>query len=333
MPSWVWTIGLVALASLLLAMPASRLGLARGTAPRDRDLHDAPRSRLGGIAVALPALVVMAWSAIDGWVALAPVAVLAFATAAIVGAIDDLVDMPTLPKLLGEAAVGVLLAGSAWLADSPAWAMLCLLLVPVATQNAFNFVDGSDGLLAATTLAIFATGAVLSSTTQGAEPVAFGGAVAAAAVAGFLPWNLPRARLFMGDGGSLFLGAVYAWCTVQAFDVQRELGWAWFSLGTPILGDVVVCIARRMARGAQWWTAHREHAYQRVVARTGSHGVALAWAAGLELLIAVPAAIACVWHGATPALLAMGACIVVAWLGGSGLPALPKKGSLVDRVA
>lgn len=275
--------------------------------------------------MALPALLAMAWPMIGSPPALASSTVLAFALAVIVGALDDLADLPTLPKLLGEAMVGGVLAASAWLDGASAWTVTSLALLPLITQNAFNFVDGSDGLLASVALGIFAAGAVLSWSVHDAGGVTFVGAVAAAAVAGFLPWNLPRARVFMGDGGSLLLGAVYAWCTVRAFDARWELGWAWLALGTPIVGDVATCLLRRMARGAEWWRAHREHAYQRVVARTGSHRSALAWAMGLELLVAIPAAIACMRFGSMPAVLALAVCAMVAWWGGSGRAAVPKK--------
>jgi Fuc2NAc and GlcNAc transferase len=95
----------------------------------------------------------------------------------------------------------------------------------------------------------------------------------AAAVAGFLVWNWPRARIFMGDGGSGFLGfliAVFAiagevWFGVPALVWIILYGVFWF--------DATVTLVRRIARGEQWYAAHRSHAYQRLHHGLGwSHG-------------------------------------------------------------
>ena len=143
---------------------------------------------------------------------------------------------------------------------------LVTLVAVVGFTNAFNFMDGIDGL-AATQGAI---GALVIAAMQPVDSVVPALALAACA-AGFLTQNLPPARVFLGDVGSQYVGFL-----LGAFAVAGERaggGPASFSglIFLPFAVDATVTLARRLARGEPWHEPHRQHAYQRLVDSGWSH--------------------------------------------------------------
>jgi Fuc2NAc and GlcNAc transferase len=156
--------------------------------------------------------------------------------------------------------------------------------------NLFNFMDGTDGIAGAEAVFVTGTGGVLALMT-GSAPVACSALVVCAASGGFLLWNWPPARIFMGDVGSGFLGFAIA---VLALAAARELPvalWVWLILGGAFFVDATVTIIRRLMRGARVSEAHREHAYQRLSRRWKSHGAVLRLALLLNIAWLAP----CAW--------------------------------------
>ncbi len=166
------------------------------------------------------------------------------------------------------------------------WAGPVTLVWVVAMTNAFNFMDGLDGLAggcAALAAAVFALLAWLA----GAGPAAAAAVVLAAAVLGFLPFNLPRARIFMGDAGSQFLGFAFAaLAAAAAADVgaaggagggaegRAEGGVPPLAMPLLFLGflfDTGLTILRRLAAGRNALDAHRGHLYQLLNRLGASH--------------------------------------------------------------
>jgi UDP-N-acetylmuramyl pentapeptide phosphotransferase/UDP-N-acetylglucosamine-1-phosphate transferase len=154
--------------------------------------------------------------------------------------------------------------------------------------NVYNFMDGIDGLAASQ--AIVAGLALAIAGTLVVNPlVAVGGGLLTAASAGFLVYNLPPARLFMGDVGSTFLGFSFAGLTllgnigVGGGRLPIELGPV---LLAPFLFDSLVTLARRIMRGERWYAAHRSHYYQRLVSTGLSHGQVTSLYAGLAVVAA-----------------------------------------------
>ena len=149
--------------------------------------------------------------------------------------------------------------------------VLALVLV-----NVWNFMDGIDGLAGSQALVAAAAYALFA----GAGPVAWLGVALAAACAGFLPFNLPRARIFLGDVGSGALG--YLLATLAAFSLQ-DAGWT----GAPLLAlpllafgvDASLTLARRLLRGERWWEPHVQHAYQAQARRSGHAAVTVGFLA------------------------------------------------------
>jgi Fuc2NAc and GlcNAc transferase len=93
----------------------------------------------------------------------------------------------------------------------------------------------------------------------------------AAATLGFLPWNLPSARIFLGDVGSGFLGFMLAAFVVAMSHVNPSLGLAWGILPGLFIADATVTLLRRAIRGERIFEAHRSHAYQKLARSLKSH--------------------------------------------------------------
>lgn len=235
--------------------------------PNERSMHDRPVVRGGGIAVAIGLVVAPllgVWHpARSGWIVVA--SALCFG---LLGLVDDL-RRGLGARLRLSCQLMLAIAGSAGLAAAATASWWSSVLATAAGAfaiagfvNAFNFMDGMNGVAASTAIVIGVTDAVLGS-RHGLPALHGGGVALATCAAGFLPWNFPRARIFLGDVGSYLLGAtiaslgVLAWLHGVAFD-QVVAPAALF--GT----DVTATLVGRWRRGAPLFEAHREHVYQRL---------------------------------------------------------------------
>jgi UDP-N-acetylmuramyl pentapeptide phosphotransferase/UDP-N-acetylglucosamine-1-phosphate transferase len=167
------------------------------------------------------------------------------------------------------------MAGSGLLAASLAFVLVLSLV------NIWNFMDGIDGL-AASQAGLAALGYALFA---GSGPVMWLGLALLAACAGFLPFNLPRARIFLGDVGSGTLGfALAALLSMLLLEPDWDRAPV---LALPLCAfviDATLTLGARMVRGDRWWMPHTQHAYQRWTRRNGRHGLATAAYAGWTLV-------------------------------------------------
>lgn len=141
----------------------------------------------------------------------------------------------------------------------------------VWSTNLFNFMDGIDGLAAVEALFLLVIGGFFFWFSSG-QNFAFLAWLLAAAVAGFLIWNKPPAKLFMGDVGSATLGFIVM---VLALVGEKQYGipvLVWIILYAAFLFDATVTLIRRFMAKEKWYTAHRSHAYQRLHRIGFSHG-------------------------------------------------------------
>jgi UDP-N-acetylmuramyl pentapeptide phosphotransferase/UDP-N-acetylglucosamine-1-phosphate transferase len=128
--------------------------------------------------------------------------------------------------------------------------------------NVFNFMDGINGI-AATTAGLVGVCYLTIGAALDADVVAVVGAVLTGSSMGFLPFNFPRARVFLGDSGSYFLGSMIAIAVLVALEAGAPLP----AVAAPLvlyLADTSVTLLRRVRRGERWWEPHREHVYQRL---------------------------------------------------------------------
>lgn len=180
---------------------------------------------------------------------------------AVVGLLDDRLNLPAGWRYGAQLVTAFLML---WLSPIPIpWLALPLLLVAVtAVINFTNFMDGLDGLLAGCMAVSLAAAAL-----RLASPWTIWALVGA--LLGFLIWNWSPAKVFMGDVGSTFLGAVFAGLVLQAGSWPEALGL--LLVATPLLGDACLCVPRRLLAGHRVFQAHRLHLFQRLFQAGWSH--------------------------------------------------------------
>ena len=155
--------------------------------------------------------------------------------------------------------------------------------------NLFNFMDGIDGI-AGVEAATVAFGAALLLWLSGHASQALLMLVVGAGSLGFLVWNWPPAKIFMGDVGSSFLGFVFG-STAIATHAEGSLDiWVWLVLLGVFVVDATVTLLRRVSRGERFYEAHRSHAYQHAAQRLGSHRAVTLAVGAINVLWLLPIA-------------------------------------------
>lgn len=278
-PAWLAATA-VALVAAVASTAILRVLLATGLAwrlatdiPNDRSLHTLPTPRVGGWGIVPVCLVVLLACAPRLWL----IAVGAAALAAI-SQIDDRRGLPARVRFSAHLAAVVALI-AVYPAAAPWWLLAGVGFMMVWLTNLYNFMDGADGLAGG--MALFGFGAYAIAALSGANPsqdLAVASAAVAGAALGFLLLNFHPARLFLGDAGSIPLGFLAG---ALGYWGWRTAVWPiWFPalVFAPFIADASVTLLRRMLRGEQFWQAHREHYYQRMVRSGIGHGrTALYW--------------------------------------------------------
>lgn len=267
---------------------ARRRGLV--DVPNERSSHVTPTPRVGGLAI-VTALVLGALFHGRVW---SDAPMFALGIAAIMGFLDDARGMPASLKMAAIvfAAATVARASVVTVAyDVPfagavdlgilAWLLTVAWIASYA--NAFNFMDGIDGIASLT--GTVSAGVFAAAGVHRGDAVLVGWAAAACGASlGFVPWNFPRARIFMGDAGSLPLGVLLAWCAVHANASGAMAFPASILLLGPFLFDVTFTLIRRTAQRKRFGEAHKEHLYQRLSRVWGSHAKVSLLYAGFSVI-------------------------------------------------
>lgn len=157
--------------------------------------------------------------------------------------------------------------------------------------NLYNFMDGINGIAAVEAITV---GLAVGLTAYAANVVqtAILPLSLAAATAGFLIWNFPVARIFMGDSGSGFLGLVIGLLAIQSGHLEPVLLWCWLILLGCFVVDSTVTLFRRFLRGHRPHHAHKNHAYQFASRRFNSHAKITISVAAINLIWLTPVSIA-----------------------------------------
>jgi Fuc2NAc and GlcNAc transferase len=281
------------LVSALITVGARRLLVRHGVMdlPNARSSHSVPVPRGGGVGIVLVFLsavvwilvrhvipVRLAWALIGGGLAIATV-----------GFLDDRFRLALWPRLF------VHFLAAAW----AVWCLNAMQPAPLGSSgvlwdwvrrfaafaalvwftNLFNFMDGIDGLAGMEAVCVSGLSAVLL-LRDGLPGVAQLSLMLTAASLGFLVWNWPPAKIFLGDVGSGFLGFTLGTLALFSSSSSPKLIWPWLILLAAFIVDATLTLLCRMSSRARWYEAHRSHAYQHATQALGSHAkVALAVAA------------------------------------------------------
>lgn len=260
--------------------------------PGPRSAHLQATARGGGVGIAVVLLAAVGAMAGSGvWPLSWPLSLVGIFLVAVVGFVDDLRSQPVPLRLAAHlaAALAIVAALAGLPAADGSWPWRLGTVVAIAWSiNLHNFMDGIDGLLGLQAVWFGLVYAVLFALAGEAGMTLFAILLAGACL-GFLPLNLPRARVFLGDGGAGTIGLAIA--LLAAFGaatrtVPLALG---LILASAFLVDSGATLALRVLRGERFWQAHREHLYQRLARSGVSHlrvGLGyLAW----NLAVALPA--------------------------------------------
>lgn len=242
--------------------------------PNARSSHSQPTPRGGGIGIMVTFVVGAVWLAPSGGGGDAEMVAALVGALAVLSFLDDKLDLSWRLRLGGHLLAAVV--GAVWFRpELGAWSWVLvpvLVLLLAGHGNAFNFMDGVNGIAMAQTVIAGLGLACLAGGQEGDETVATLALLLAGAAAGFGPHNFPRARMFMGDVGSVPLGVglmlLSAW-------LARDRGLAtWvplLAIHSGFVLDTGFTLLRRWRRGDRLHEAHREHFYQRLVRAGWSH--------------------------------------------------------------
>lgn len=291
---------------------------------RERDVHTNPTPRIGGLAMLIGLLVSLAVAASLGWfrtVFVDPSHILAIAAAgtliAVVGVLDDILDLDWTIKLAGQfMAAGILAWQGVQIVSLPIGgivigsfgvSMLVTIFLTVLVMNAVNFIDGLDGLVAGVVLigttVFFGYTYYLAQQTSPTNYFNLASLISAIVIGiclGFLPLNWHRAKIFMGDSGAMLLGLLMATSAlsvtgqIDPASVSTELfAPAFLPLVLPFailllpLLDLTLAVLRRLRAGKSPFTADRKHIHHKLQdfghSHLGSVMVFYVWSALISL--------------------------------------------------
>lgn len=319
---------------------------------RERDVHTRPTPRLGGIAMFFGVIVALLLASVIPFFRVVfanPSQVLAIVGAALlivlVGVADDIWDLDWTIKLAAQLLVAALIAWQGvqilslpiggLTVGSPYMSFMITILTIVLVMNAVNFIDGLDGLVAGVSL--IANGVFLiysyllareTSPSNYFNLASLLAAVLVGACAGFLPFNWHRARLFMGDAGSMLVGLLMATSAISVTGqidpsslARSELLPAFLPILLPFsilllpIVDFTLAVLRRVSAGKSPFSADRKHLHHRLLDMGHSHLHAVlilyGWTASVSVGMLLFFVVKPYWIAAVLLVLALIACTVV----------------------
>jgi UDP-N-acetylmuramyl pentapeptide phosphotransferase/UDP-N-acetylglucosamine-1-phosphate transferase len=291
--------------SYLVTRATIRLCSSRGCVdlPNERSLHSRPVPRLGGIGILLGFLLsIGAIYIVNGTVLIktwsSQTVALAVAVAVVLGTeglYDDLHPLKAAQKFSIQFLFAVSIAvyairsggGSSSLQGSlsPTIIVPLLVLWLVGFTNFYNFMDGVNGMAGAAGV-LYGSFLSYCAWEQGQSTISIVAILAAGASLGFLFHNFPRARIFMGDAGSLFLGMLFSLLVILLYESSGSLRTLVFAamLYAVFIYDCTMTLVRRLRHGENIFRAHHTHIYQRLVKQGWTHPQVTSLYVGLQIL-------------------------------------------------
>ncbi len=280
----ILSVSVVLATTLTLIVRRSALNKQLLDIPNDRSLHSVPTPRGGGAAIVLAfaASIIALYATNYVETKNAMILIGCGAIVAITGFLDDrqllsharsrlalhfvaaviavsvLGGLPTLPVFGTDVRLGVF--GGILATTYLVWLL-----------NLFNFMDGIDGISGAEVMSVCGAAVFLIHRTTHDYNIASLPLALAAATLGFLVFNWPPAKIFMGDVGSGFVGFIIGIFSLIAADSADLLGWVWVILLGVFIVDATVTLIGRLFRKQKPHVAHRSHAFQHLALRFGSH--------------------------------------------------------------
>ncbi len=246
-----------------------------------RKVQVEPVPYLGGVAIVIGVFVATYSTLIikEKEIALASTVLIPALLMAVMGLADDLRGLKPWPRLIAQSAVGIIVAGFLIYTDTIGTPSQIFLIDAIVTTlwivgvcNSINFFDNLDGG-AAGTVVVISFFIFLIAYDRSQLMISALSIVTAGATAGFLIWNRPPAKIYMGDAGALFLGIIVAVLTIR---LNPDIDPNWKSLAIPLflmavpLLDTTVAVTSRLARGISPFTGGRDHLSHRLM-RKGLH--------------------------------------------------------------
>jgi Fuc2NAc and GlcNAc transferase len=300
------------IAAFLIAWFAT--GIVRGHAlrnaildiPNQRSSHAVPTPRGGGLAIVAAHLAALTALRMLGHLSGAESIALVGGGGAVafVGFLDDRRSVAASVRFIVHVAAaiivvwligGVPISGVTDIGRAPWIGQLVGIVGITWAINLFNFMDGIDGIAGAEAAFVsLAAGVMIFVMSADVGLVGAFGALGMASL-GFLVWNWPPARIFLGDVGSGFLGFMLAALALLVSHRISMTVYVWPILGGVFLVDASVTLIRRMLRGDRWYEAHRAHAYQHLAMDWGGHFPVTLFVCAVNVCWLLPWA----WYAAT----------------------------------
>ena len=247
--------------------------------PNERSSHIIPTPRGGGLGIVAGAIIGLAPLAMASMLQLRLAGALACGCViAVLGYLDDRHSLSVRIRLAIQALTAIAALALLWplpplqlpgITVLPPLAAVLYFFGLVWLTNLYNFMDGIDGIAGAQAVAVCLVWTLLATTT-GIASVAL---VLAAANLGFIRYNWPPARIFMGDTGSAFVGFELGVCAIALAAETATSVLLWLIPLAGFIADATSTLLVRLVHGRRPDEAHRSHLYQRLARSFGRHSV------------------------------------------------------------
>lgn len=212
---------------------------------------------------------------------------------AAIGWWDDLRGLPTAPRFLlyGLCGLSAVIISNLWPAPFSAMSIITVLIVALAllwSINLYNFMDGINGLATLEAIFVLISSLALAPHSFYADQLQTFIYCLVATLCGFLLWNFPRAKVFMGDVGSAFLGFLLGLLALWSSSLQGPSIAVWLILLAVFIADTGYTLTVRICTGQRWYQAHRTHAYQCLNQLLHSHSKTVAVLMSINILWLLP---------------------------------------------